>query len=517
MPFCGELLESLHGFVSHVIKSRRDQLLLFLQINRLRQQCWYFGILTAGTYSRNAELHRQNHPVAGEGFILKGGDTWVASDSISGGSGPGIPALHLHWGRPDLVYRLILTRPIFTCGGGSCSYTANGGGFYTDWSGVQYVTVDDIEFTGLYEGCSANPEYVQMYGSYDTVERSYFHGWSHAAQSCGASDGSVAISQSTCCGGGIGDVIHDNVIDGSDTTEDMMYAISGNPTTIYNNVIKYVTNGTNGSFNDAHMNWIGPIVLCYTSGGCHQNSMQNSAATSGNCIPIYDNIITGNPAGGSVKLWVGQGSGSTSSTVSYVFNNILFNNVYGNDVDLGQNEANLGTVNIFNNTFECDGAGCVTGMTSSGVTMTVNWTNNHCIITSGPCVNSPGGVVAVNIASSLNQTVKTANGQGYLQGAAQAWEPAIGCTPATCSTMQTGTSQNSTCNTLSGISATAGAACQNATGYACTYNTTNHTVSCPASTPKPVSRPLSGIWDIGAYQTSPVPPPTNPNGTVTSN
>ena len=409
------------------------------------------------------------------------------------------------------------TRPIFTCGGGSCSYTANGGGFYTDWSGVQYVTVDDIEFTGLYEGCSANPEYVQMYGSYDTVERSYFHGWSHAAQSCGASDGSVAISQSTCCGGGIGDVIHDNVIDGSDTTEDMMYAISGNPTTIYNNVIKYVTNGTNGSFNDAHMNWIGPIVLCYTSGGCHQNSMQNSAATSGNYILIYDNIITGNPAGGSVKLWVGQGSGSTSSTVSYVFNNILFNNVYGNDVDLGQNEANLGTVNIFNNTFECDGAGCVTGMTSSGVTMTVNWTNNHCIITSGPCVNSPGGVVAVNIASSLNQTVKTANGQGYLQGAAQAWEPAIGCTPATCSTMQTGTSQNSTCNTLSGISATAGAACQNATGYACTYNTTNHTVSCPASTPKPVSRPLSGIWDIGAYQTSPVPPPTNPNGTVTSN
>ncbi len=475
------------------------------------KSCFYFSKSSgsdgnAGTSESSPQAHLPGmpsytgkiKPAAGEGFILKGGDTWVASDLDLWWQWAGTSGAPIYIGvDPSWYSGSSWTRPIFTCGGASCTYTDNGSGFYSDWSGVQYVTVDNLEVTGLYEGCSSNPNYFSIYGSNNTFERIYAHGWSHAAESCGASDGSAVFSPSQCCSGGVNNVFHDNVIDGSDTSKDMMEGFGQSSTVVYNNVIRYIANGILGASNDIHSNYIGPIVLCYTTGGCHQNGIENEGPASGNYILIYNNVITGVPSGGAAKLWVGQGSGNSSSTVSYVFNNVMFNNVTGNDVNIGQEESNLGTVNIFNNTFECDTGPCTGGMTASGVTMTVNWINNHCITSSSFCINQPGGVVTVNIATSLNQTVAKANSQGYTQGSTYAWQP----TSATASTVATGTvaagtNEQSLCTTLAGINAAAGAACQYDTGYVCSYKTSNHTVSCPARQPIP----RLSSWNIGAYQ-----------------
>jgi hypothetical protein len=56
----------------------------------------------------------------------------------------------------------------------------------------------------------------------------------------------------------------------------------------------------------------------------------------------------------------------------------------------------------------------------------------------------------------------------------------------------------SLCTAILAFNSAAGTACQSATGYACSYNTSNHTVSCPALTL--VGRPASAAWDTGAYQ-----------------
>jgi len=70
------------------------------------------------------------------------------------------------------------------------------------------------------------------------------------------------------------------------------------------------------------------------------------------------------------------------------------------------------------------------------------------------------------------------------------------------STVNAGTNLTSYCTTLSGSSAgevtRAGTSCQNSTTDACSYNTGNHTVSCPGRTA--VARPTTGAWDAGAYQ-----------------
>jgi hypothetical protein len=72
-----------------------------------------------------------------------------------------------------------------------------------------------------------------------------------------------------------------------------------------------------------------------------------------------------------------------------------------------------------------------------------------------------------------------------------------------------GTGTNETTNLCAAIAAAAvsnptladaAIACKSGTGYACTYNTGNHTVTCPARTR--TARPVTGAWDVGAYQYS---------------
>jgi hypothetical protein len=455
-------------------------------------------------------------PASGEGFILRGGDTWVSSDldlywQWSGSSGSPI-----YIGvDPSWYSGSSWTRPIFTCSGGLCSYTSNGDGFYTDQSGIQYILFDDIEMSGLYQTDASGgyyPNYASIYGSNQTFTRVYLHGWSH--ETGGQNDNSAGFSPSTCCGGGLNDRFFFDIVDGSDTTADMLNAFGGDPAEIGYSLINDVTNGVEGSQNSVHDTLIENIELCFPTSGCHQNAIQQAGNVSGSYALYYNNVITGVSAGGITKLWLGQAGGGSPQTV-YTFNNVLYNNVAGNDVNPCQlNSGSCGTYYYFNNTFECgnsSGVGaCQDGSGSLAPTQVAYWINNDCIATA--CVGVSGDAnYTYTETTDLVQSVATAISQGYTYNSTYAFQP----TSASGDTVGKGTNEESLCTTITGLNATAGAACKNDTGYACSYNTSNHTLSCPDRTES--ARPASTAWDIGAFQFSSSQgpqPPTNLQYTV---
>jgi hypothetical protein len=441
-------------------------------------------------------------PAAGQGFILKGGDTWVASDLGDVWKWGGTSGSPIYIG-VDQTWFVggSWTRPIFSCGGASCSGTGNYANYFMIVG--SYVTIDNIEFTGLLaSGTNGQPSYVVTELDHDIVENSYFHGWTMANGATRDAQMVVSFSNNnfppyTSQGSGL----FFSVIDGSDTARNSMHAIGGSPTYIVGNVIQYVTNtADNIQASNVHDNYFGPVVLSFQS-GAHQNVLSVCCADNSNTNQFfYNNVFTGTtcgPCGGVVKLWLDQFG--TSNTVGYAFNNVIYNNAPGNMINQGHGTAgtNVGTWNFFNNTVECgtdtSQAPCVnaTGVPITSVA-TFNSINNHWISSTAPIVCSGG--YSCPETSDLTQSISKANGQGYSSARTFVFPPASGSG----STVAAGTNVQSMCATINGLDATAGAACKKDTGYACSYSTGNHTVSCPARTP--LLRPVSGNWDVGGYQ-----------------
>lgn len=437
-------------------------------------------------------------PAAGLGFIMRGGDSWLATDlnvdwsPYSGGTSgnPVYIGVDTTWFNSGVCTGATFCRPIWNCGGTACSQTTNGGAFFVDSGSEQHVFLDDIEMTGLFMSNSATPDYIIHFGSNETASRIYAHGWSHVASV--NSNSSSFYSTSTCCGGGTGNVLRDSIADGTDTTQDMMVCMGG-VYEAYNNVCKLTTDGLTGGGTNLHDNWIGPLVLCAAVGGCHQNAIQLQAPIGSTAL-IYNNVITQVPSGGMGQLWIMQAS---PSATAYVFNNVEFNTAVGNNVNVCQLAGTCGPIWIFNNTFQCGNnsttGDCMGG--TSGATQTVHWINNHCI-TSTVCVSASWSGLTVSYGTSdpFQQTVATASSQGYTSGSTYAFQP----TNRTGGTVGAGVNEQALCTTIAGINAAAGAACQSDTTYAGSYNATSHTISFPARTV--VARPATAAFDIGAFQ-----------------
>lgn len=489
--------------------------------------CYYFS-KSAGSDRANgtSESTPQQHlpgmtdyagsitPAAGQGFILKGGDTWGASDLGDVWKWGGTSGSPIYIGVDQKWFNgSSWVRPIFTCGGAACSGTGNYANYFMIVG--SYVTVDNIEFTGLLApGTSGQPSYVLTELDHDVVENSYFHGWTMANGANHDDEMVVAFANNsfppyTSQGSGL----FYSVIDGSDTARNSMHAIGGSPTYIVGNVIQYVTNTTdNIQASNVHDNYFGPVVLSFQS-GAHQNVLSICCADNSNTKQfIYNNVFTGTicgPCGGIVKLWLDQFG--SSNTVGYAFNNVIYNNSPGNMINQGHGTAgaNVGTWNFFNNTVECgtdtSQIPCVNaaGVPSNAIAV-FNSTNNHWILSGSPIVCSGG--YSCPQTTDLTQTVSTANGQGYTSAQTYAFSPTSGGD----STVGTGSNIQSICTTINGLDRTAGAACQNSTGYACSYNRTNHAVSCPNETE--IVRPASAAWDIGAHLYSTDTPPNPPTG-----
>ena len=114
-------------------------------------------------------------PKPGDQFILRGGDTWGASSLGVIWTWSGTAASPIYIGVNKTWYSgSSWARPIFSCGGVPCSGTGNAENYI--FVVGSYVTIDNIEFTGLAEN-NSGAQYVSTQLDHDIVENSYFHGW----------------------------------------------------------------------------------------------------------------------------------------------------------------------------------------------------------------------------------------------------------------------------------------------------------------------------------------------------
>jgi hypothetical protein len=455
-------------------------------------------------------------PAAGTGFILRGGDTWGNANLGIVWNWGGTSSNPIYIG-VDLTWYSgsSWTRPIFSCGGSTCAGGNNNNFIYIF---KPYVMLDNIEMTGLYESATNSPTFIKWTSNNVTISRNYLHGWSHAPTGANATAG----IQGNASGGGAGtsgSVVAYNVCDGSDTSQDMMACIGGTVPNVWGNYIHLVETAIDGTGDNWHDNMVDTLVNCYVSGGCHQDGIYNTCAAYSSSILLYNNVVRNTTfpgSGGAVKFWL-AGNCPFSGT-GYMFNNIIYNNLTGNVINTGGHRAvPYGTWYIFNNTTACgtDSApgACILGDNgNTGGSMTLTLSNNHWISTSKSQFSCTKTYVCTE-SNAVAQTAGRAKSQGYTSKSAYAFQP----TKASGSTVGTGANLSSLCTAIGAIDANAGVACGNAASYACSYNSTNHTVICPALTP--LSR--GSTWDKGAYEYNGTPTVATPTfsptaGTYTS-
>jgi hypothetical protein len=453
-------------------------------------------------------------PAAGDGYIFRGGDTWQGSNL----------GIYWHWSgtTSNPVYIGVdptwssggsWSRPIWTCGGAACS-GGSSGYFWQSPTNVSHYILDDIELTGLVDSGNA-PNYVNLYGTYNTAERLYIHGWRTTRN-----DNSPSQAFGMAAGApNQGATLRYNVIDGADTAQNMMFVTHSGTPIAYGNVIYNVYTGLDGCGDDWHDNLLDNAMVQGVVTG-HQDGLYHVTQCYNSSSLIYNNVIrnTTNPlTGGAVKLWLnGNAPCPFSSCTSYMFNNIIYNTYPGNTFDTGGHFAqNYGTWYIFNNTIDC-GTDSVQGDCSelsdrgnTGGTMTLIRLNNQYISTgslSNDCTH-----YTCSQTGDLVQSLSSANAQGYSSTSPFAFQPTSASAPTitAAAKVTTAATRLSLCTTIGAIDASAGAACQSDTTYACTYETPTHDVRCPArSTVARAAEP-----NIGAYQftssiqgSSPEPP-----------
>ncbi len=455
-------------------------------------------------------------PVAGEAYIFRGGDTWDGSNL----------GMNWNWGGRSWSSPIYIgvdlawysgsswSRPIWTCPTSSCTLA------YYFQSNKGYFYLDNIEVAGFFVSSTNTAAYIfGACGANQIFENIYIHGWNTNVGPIGT----VGTAFHVGCGNNVaGTTFRYNVVDGSDSSQNMMTGIYPTAPIAYGNVLRYLVTGIDGPGDDWHDNLVEYLVQSTVTS--HQDGLYHVSQYSRPNSLIYNNVVrhTTNPlTGGAVKMWFNGNApcpygSAPGACVSYAFNNIIYDAYPGNIVDTGGHfGANYGTWYIFNNTFECgtekNPGACSVGDGGNGQhgvglhgQMALHLINNHWISTEKTSLVGFGGRFGrcawftCTETNALYQSVGTAKKRGYTSKSAYAFQP----TSSNGSTIGKGSDQSALCTAVSAIDSSAGAACKSGTTYACTYNSTNHTVSCPAMMAVP--RP-AGAWDVGAYQFSSSP------------
>lgn len=468
-------------------------------------------------------------PVAGEGFIFRGGDTWhfkntgaapytggkwiwTWSGNSSGGIYVGVDKTWYtgaSWTRPIMSGdNATSTSPV-----SSCTYDESTFNFL-NLATTSYNTFDNLEFTGLcWHGNQANANesiccagYIAWNGtsstpSNNTLENFYIHGWTHVSFSCSTSggeptgncDGAFGITGSADSSFGIGDQIIGVVIDGSDSDPHSLMGIQWACYDVHDSVIRYNSNGAVCNNNHTWHDNLEEYIEQSGDGVTHSNAVEfNTESTTSSINLFYNNIdrhlFTGGGCTGEVAVWI------TPQTSEYIFNNLEY------DKDCNANFFDLTAGSgwnayVFNNTWVLPDSGAVNANPSG---TTAYWYNNHCLVPGGGTASSCyAGSGTLHYLTNVVQDTTVASGQGYVATETFAYSP----TAQGNATVGTGTNEQAYCSALSSAGfSDAATACQSDTKYSCTYDTTSRSVSCPARTP--VLRPASGPRDVGAFQFS---------------
>jgi hypothetical protein len=473
------------------------------------------------------------NPQPGDQFIFRGGDTWTSSSfpwawDWSGSSGNPITlGVDQTWFSGSSW-----TRPIFTGGG---TFPGSSAAFFLNVSsGVTYLTVANLGFTGAYWSGSAAASGILGYiylglGSNPSnilIHDNYFHGWSHAPGVVEDNNTTAIFCNSTHYD--LTAQIYNNAIDGSDTTEDSFQGIYGYGCgTIYQNYIAYVVSGVNGGFATMHDNTFFHVGLAdYSGGGSHNNEfISNTDAPNGSVVynNLFESAGTETTAGG-VGIWLAPLRGTTS----YAFNNVIVDQMpIPNSTICSYNlngQSSGGNCIYFNNTVECgpdtgaDGPpswNCMrmdgqsgNGFPGGGQVINNHWVSSY-TSSGGTSINVDSGCNCAptqNPSPQISQTQAAASAQGYNFSQAFAFSP----TASSNVSVGAGLNESGLCTTITGVNAAAGTACQSDTTYGVTYDTATHAVAGLARTP--AARPSSGAWDVGAYQFANGGQPSAPTG-----
>ena len=481
---------------------------------------------------------------AGLGFIFRGGDTWHFGNSEAlpyaglsatcmGKNAAGLclssykiatSSNYLYYGVDPSWYsgsawaRPILTgdNPATTSTVSSCPYQLGVYNALIAMGNTQYYILDNFELTGM---CQSQPNtgvyndrlvlgdnYVVANGSTnDIFEHLYIHGWSNVTFSCSYRNG---LLFGHCFRAKIFNAGNDNfiqdVIDGSDGVATGWQVIYAGGYNWSQSVWRHVVGAVLTDFHSFHDNLL-EYMASASDGLAHGNVFKNQGEYAGNNV-FYNNLLRHICANASycpqglVNLWFWPTVGHTD----YIFNNVEYDVVAGSEYfNIGQHEADQGLLAIFNNTFESASNRSLYGwQCSNGRQIHAHpfeMVNNLYITDVRPC---PGECPSA--ASTKGTELQLSHGRAKAKGYTQATTYAF--SPLSLSSPTSGKGNNETaayCTALLGSSdpllQAAGTACQSDATYACTYNATNHTVSCPARTA--VTRP-TGAWDVGAYQFS---------------
>jgi hypothetical protein len=471
-------------------------------------------------------------PAPGMGFIFRGGDTWHFGNSgatpYTGGpwgsssySGTSSSPIYIgvdqswfsasSWTRPILSGDNPLTPHPGTLGDSvsSCAYQVGGNNQMLGWYGGQWVILDNFEFTGLCQSDPNGPQwqrdaYIIENCTNCTYEHLYFHGWTHVPWSS-----SVQLSLFAIYGGNQPDHNLQIVVDGSDSDPGGAGAMFEGGYDVSQSVFRYNANVVLTYLHSIHDNlfehWFQP-----SDNASHGNVLETSGEFGG------DNAVYGN-----VFRYLGTDCGScafenidinpSKGYTDYFFNNIVYqtgSGINGNYFDAAGLNQTTGTYNAFNNVFENTTNGtiitCWTGGGWAGLIL-----SNNRYITDGGAYAYP--VCSTTTKTELTQSHATAISQGLTATSTFAWMPTSGNAAAGSS----GTNLTSMyCASMQGsgdsLLQAAGNACASDTTYAVSYNSSNHTVSAPAR--KPLARPASAAWDIGAYQQGQGQSPDSPTG-----
>jgi hypothetical protein len=498
-------------------------------------------------------------PSGGSGFIFRGGDTWhfgnsgavpyagvvstcadngqtsggLCLDNLQAASGsPIYYGVDKNWYSGSLWTRPVLTADNSPCNSGTigtmpdgstcsngtdptgngqptyvvnaCAYQVGGNNTLVDIGFSKYVYFDNFELTGL---CMKNPgqfdgndTYISYGGDQGPIyiTNNYIHGDSHV-QYAYANSSPNCTSSTVCMNlyafngkvivGTVGETIENNVVDFSDSDPagtGICYPGTGFYNVAYN-VFRYSSQCIPVNLHVFHDN----LYEYYYENG-HSNLLEDAETSP--IGAIYDNIFR--HLYGKLVFWPGP-TGSSDS--SYFFNNLVYDVSTSQYFDYGN--IGVGTDSgqyfVFNNTFQSNGSNS-TVIACSASHNTFKNTNNQFIDDAAPFPSSCSGMTNTTPVSMSNSAATTA---GFTSTQSFAYSPTASTRP----TVGVGTNEYSGyCSTLTGsgdaLIQAAGKACQSDTTYACTYDTTSHSVSCPARSPN--QRPASAAWDVGAFQFS---------------
>ena len=498
---------------------------------------------------------------AGVGLIFRGGDTWhfgnASLNPYTGGTwtpqwdgdqstcvyegtqtGCFYVGVDTSWYTGGSWKRPILTgdNPTSTTTVSSCAYHTGSRNYLVQLDASPYQYWDSFEMTGL---CGDTPYSDSAYITNNGIDQPpntpmmtfyvnlYMHGWT---VSTATAQGSSLVCE-VFHGGSLGTWDH-VVVDGADSNPGTCaWGTFPDIHHMRDSIFRYTTQGVANWCHDIHDNiWeylYNPYVPTHGNAlECNSDATGNAKGQPQNTPNVYYNNIMRHfdPSmgkNGQVDLWF-----CPTQMPEYWFNNLMYDlnpAANGGSWDIagpaGYGCNNSGGQFMFNNTLVDTIQPCHLNDINNGTGgkyLTV--LNEHLINAPYDGTGCTGGASS---GTNISMSDATATSQGYTTGSPGYSSPnncandstaPCGPTSANNSTVGVGGTHQTYCTTLASYSSEpaigtdAANACQYGTTDGCAYNSTSHTMVCPAQAA--VARLTK--WDAGGYQYNTQDPPPNP-------